>query len=153
MDQFRILHGILLVSTWIVLTVAAFSMSCFILLFWDVSPNSSNTTLYPTCRTLFHIFKMRNVDDDDPNGRLSWRALQGLLVNGFVIPFLVLSCFMYLIKRNSQVYGLFPTCKLVSLRSLGKGGDPNIHFWTFVFVLLPCFVVTIVPQMVTPHIV
>ena len=151
MDQFRILHGILLVSTWIVLTVAAFSMSCFILLFWDVSPNNSNTTLYPTCRTLFHICKMRNVDDDDPNGKLSWRALQGLLVNGFAIPFLILSCSMYLLKRNSQLCGFYS--KRVPLRWLRKGGDPNIHFWTFVFVLLPCFVVTIVPQMVTPHIV
>ena len=139
-----IFHVVCLVTTVTILVASTMNMSCFILLFTEMRfsallddiPTYGNPFNW-TCRTLFQIFRIRGGQNDR-----WWRELEGLLVQGFAIPFLAISSLVYLRKRDSQLYLPF---------RLFNHGDPNMHFWTIVIVLLPCLVVTILPQITTPE--
>lgn len=115
------------------------NVTCFTLLFTHhrlssrAVDNEHRNVVDQTCQTLFHVFRMRGVDDH--NGAWWWRDVEGLLVQGFAIPFLAISASVYLVQRNSQVYVFH-----------FQNGDPNVHLWTMIFVLLPCLLITFWPQ-------
>lgn len=149
MDPFQsLLHAILLVSVVVLLTLSTVNLSCFTLLFVDhrlASPNNNHNHKHinendnvadRTCWSLFRIFRM------DYNGGGFWTEEEGLLVQGFAVPFLALTAAVCLLPRRSQLY----TVRRFFFRG---GGDPNVHFWTALTVLLPGLLVTFWPQMAT----
>ena len=84
-----------------------------------------------TCEGLYSIFH----ENESRGNQRTWRDLEELLMYGVALPFLVASAMSVALTRNST-WTLWTT----------YGGDPNMHFWTVLVVLIPCLVASLWPQ-------
>ena len=145
-------HGILLASSWVFLVLVTANMSCFVLLFSD---RARHDVVYPMCQSLLSVFQLRREGGTDEENMSWWRMLEGLLVKGFAIPFLILASLSVLLPRNSQFRNNDDDDDNNNNKKrrwlwTARGGDPNIYTWALVFVLFPCLLVTFLPQIATP---
>ena len=155
-----LLYRVVLMTVVLALTLATVNASCFILLFVSRRLDEEAFLIHQTCQGLLSVFRFRQ----SAHQASSWRESEGLLVLGFAVPLLAVSGLSYLLRlpsdassshvtdnnnNNSYEDRRRTTSWLSFWRKKSYRGDPNLHGWTMLTVLLPCLVVTLVPQLLT----